>query len=119
MQSKDHIKVFFVYARRDKHYLEKLQVHLSPLKNNGTIRTWYDGDILAGAEWDKKIKENLSTADIVLLLVTANFLHSHYIQTEELNEAMARHRAGEAILDFGRIIGEFSGHPKQDILPVR
>ena len=90
------ITVFFSYSHQDEEWLEKLRPHLASLKRQGLIKTWSDRDISAGSEWAKAIDQNLESADIILLLVSANFLASDYCWDIELNRAIARHEAGEA-----------------------
>jgi hypothetical protein len=90
------MRLFYSYAHEDEELRKKLEKHLSPLRNQGAIDDWWDGDITAGAEWDAEIKERLNTADIILLLVSADFLSSDYIWRVEIEKAMQRHQAGEA-----------------------
>lgn len=60
------------------------------------IKAWHDREISAGTEWANAIDENLNAADVILLLVSANFLASDYCYDIELKRAMERHEAGEA-----------------------
>src|SRR5713226_2599017 len=99
------IKIFFCYAHEDEALLEKLKVHLTPLQRQGFINTWHDRDITAGAEWEQEIKENLNSAQIILLLVSPAFISSDYCYTIELQRAKERHERKEArvipvILDY-------------------
>ena len=90
------IEVFFSYAHEDEKLRDELAKHLSLLEEQGFIKAWYDRDISAGTEWDTKINEHLNTADLILLLVSADFLASKYIRSVELRRAMERHEAKEA-----------------------
>ncbi|HEY0734282.1 MAG TPA: FxSxx-COOH system tetratricopeptide repeat protein [Herpetosiphonaceae bacterium] len=90
------IKVFISYAHEDKKLRDNLDDHLANLKHQGIIETWYDGEIIAGQEWEPAILEQLDTADIILLLISAKFLASEYINSVEMKQAMQRHEAGEA-----------------------
>ena len=89
-------KIFFSYSKHDRQFLEELQVHMSLLRRNGKIQPWNDHDILPGEEWDEKIRQELGSADVILLLISANFLATDYIWEVELEKAMARHEKGEA-----------------------
>ncbi len=75
---------------------EKLETHLSLLKDLGVIADWHDRRIAAGTEWDGVINENLDRAGIILLLVSADFLASRYCRDVEVARAMERHEAGTA-----------------------
>ena len=51
---------------------------------------WHDGDILPGEDWEKKIKANLKTSQLVLVLVSVNCLNSDFIEGEELETAVSQ-----------------------------
>lgn len=91
-------KIFFSYSKSDRPYLEQLLKHLAPLKQNNNIQTWNDADILAGAEWDAQIQKELREADIILLLVSADFLATPYIQSEEIQKALERQKRKDAVV---------------------
>lgn len=90
------VNVFFSYSHKDEALRDKLSEHLSLLKRNQVIQDWYDRQIVAGTEWADEIDQNLNTADIILLLISASFLASEYCWSNELKTAMQRHEAGEA-----------------------
>jgi TIR domain len=50
----------------------------------------------AGEEWKGQIDRQLAEADIILLLVSADFIASDYCWGEEMTKALARHQLGEA-----------------------
>lgn len=84
-------KVFVSYARVDEAYRVRLNVHLAPLVREGLIDLWSDRAIAAGSDWERDIEHELATADIVLLLVTPDFVASVYCFEKELTEAIRRH----------------------------
>lgn len=90
------IKIFFCYAHEDEKLLEKLIKQLKPLQRKGLIDLWYDGDISAGTEWEPAIGERLNTAEIILLLVSSDFMNSDYCYGIEMLQALERHERGEA-----------------------
>jgi hypothetical protein len=90
------VEVFFSYSHKDEPFREQLETHLSMLKRQGLIKPWHDRMITAGDEWKGQIDDNLNAADIVLLLVTANFLASDYCYDIEMTRAIERHEIGEA-----------------------
>ena len=89
-------RIFISYAREDEDFREKLEKQLAILRRQGLIETWHDRRIGAGTEWAGAIDRELEAADIVLLLVSADFLASDYIYDIELKRAMERHEAGTA-----------------------
>jgi hypothetical protein len=90
------IDVFYSYAHLDERLRTELDKHLSLLKRQGVIADWHDRRISAGTEWAGAIDAHLQHAQIILLLVSADFLASNYCYDVELQCAMARHEAGEA-----------------------
>lgn len=89
-------KLFFSYSHADEQLRDTLEKHLSALKRQGLIDTWHDRRILAGDELDHAIEQSLEEADVILLLVSADFLASAYCYDVEMQRAVERHNAGEA-----------------------
>lgn len=89
-------RVFISYSHKDEELKNRLEVHLAPLKRSGAIDAWHDRRIVAGDEFTDEIDENLERADIVLLLISPDFLNSKYCYDIELRRAMERHDAGDA-----------------------
>lgn len=88
------IKVFFSYAHEDDVLRQELSNHLSALRREGVIAEWYDREIIAGHELTQEIIQQLQTADMILLLVSSDFLASNFCWHEEVTRAIARHDAG-------------------------
>ena len=94
----NNINVFISYSHADEQYKLTLEKHLSLLKRNNIIQTWNDRKIVAGEDWDKKIKIELENSQIILLLVSVDFLDSNYCYEVEIKRAIEKHEKGEAIL---------------------
>ena len=92
------IEVFFSYSHKDEVLRDELVKHLSILRRQGMITAWHDRKITAGHEWAGAIDEHLNTAQVILLLISADFLASDYCYDLELRRVMARHDAGEALV---------------------
>lgn len=95
-QPKDAVRVFYSYSHKDEKLRDLLETHLALLKRRKVISGWHDRRIGAGDEWAGQIDEHMKSADIILLLVSANFIASKYCYDIELKLAMKRHRAREA-----------------------
>jgi hypothetical protein len=89
-------KLFFSYCHADEALRDRLEVHLSLMKNQGLIETWHDRGISAGSNIDSTIDQNLESADVILLLVSADFLASRYCYSIEMNRALEREAEGTA-----------------------
>lgn len=90
------LDLFYSYAHEDEALRNELAGHLKILERRGVIRSWVDRDIVPGQKWDHEIKEALLGADIVLLLVSVDFINSDYIWGKELATAMQLHQEGKA-----------------------
>lgn len=90
------IKVFFSYSHKDEKLRDELEKHLIMLKRKGIISTWHDRKIDAGEILDTEIDDNIKTADIILLLISVDFLASNYCYEIEMNIALERDSRNEA-----------------------
>jgi tetratricopeptide (TPR) repeat protein len=77
---------------------DKVRKHLGFLTREGKIEYWYDSKIKAGEEWHGEIDTRLDSADIILLLISADFIDSDFCYGVEMKRAMERHDAGEAVV---------------------
>lgn len=90
--------VFFSYCHADEALRDQLEKQLSMLKRQGVIETWHDRRIGAGQEIDAAIDDHINSDEIILLLVSPDFIASDYCYNIEMTRAMERHGAGEAIV---------------------
>ena len=94
----DAYEIFYSYSHKDEDLRAELDRHLAILQHQGVIKGWDFREITAGAEWKEQIDSHLSTASIILLLISADFLASDYCYDIEMKRAMARHDAREALV---------------------
>ncbi|MEM9275798.1 MAG: toll/interleukin-1 receptor domain-containing protein [Cyanobacteria bacterium P01_F01_bin.143] len=92
------IEIFFSYAHQDEELRDELAKHLKLLQRQGIISTWYDRDINVGTDWAEAIDTHLNSAQIILLLISPDFMASDYCFDLEMRRAMERHEAGEAVV---------------------
>src|SRR5947199_5552183 len=85
------VKIFFSYAHEDETLLGKLQTFLKPLEFQGVIDGWDDHDLRAGDDWKFKIKEHMGAAQIILLLISLDFLGSAYCYYVEIPLAVEQY----------------------------
>lgn len=89
------LKVFVSYSHVDEKFKVALLHHLKPLERMSLITAWHDRKLQAGDAWGDEINKNLEEADIVLLLVSIDFINSQYCYDVELDRALERHAEGE------------------------
>ena len=94
--TRDALNIFYIYSRKDEVLRDELETHLKLLQRQGFINQWSDRQIKAGSDWNKEIDRNLEEADIILLLISADFIASDYAYDIEMERALERHMAGEA-----------------------
>lgn len=90
--------VFFSYSHADEQLRDQIEKQLSLLKRQGIVETWHDRRIGAGENIHEAIDRNISSAEIILLLVSPDFIDSDYCYEKEMHSAMQRHQAGQAIV---------------------
>ncbi|WP_407467074.1 toll/interleukin-1 receptor domain-containing protein [Xanthomonas campestris] len=88
--------VFFLIATQTRRLRDQLEKQLAMLKRQGIIETWHDRRIIAGQEIDKTIDEHINSDDIILLLVSPDFIASDYCYEKEMARALERHESGDA-----------------------
>lgn len=77
-------RVFLSYSREDRRWLERLQVHLQPLMRDSLVDVWDDSRIQPGDEWRVEIRKAIEAASVAVLLISADFLASEFVASEEL-----------------------------------
>ncbi len=93
---REPIDVFLSYSHVDEALCNELATHLAVLIWNRDIRVWHDRQIGAGEDWRGAIDERLEAAQVVLLLVSSDFLASRYCWDVEMKRALERHHARQA-----------------------
>lgn len=88
-------RVFYSYSHKDSDLRERLATYLAPLKQQQKISEWHDRKIEPGSNWDTEIDAQLNSADLILLLVSADFLASEYCFGAEVEKALVRLKRGE------------------------
>jgi O-acetyl-ADP-ribose deacetylase (regulator of RNase III) len=92
------VSVFISYSHADERWRKELGKHLSVLERQGLIATWHDRMIGAGTEWAGAIDSHLNEARVILLLISADFIHSNYCYDVEMTRALERHRERSALV---------------------
>src|SRR6266702_8721801 len=90
------VEIFYSYSHKDQPLRDQLETQLSLLQRQGLISSWHDRKIGAGEQWAGQIDQHLQTADIILLLISPDFMASDYCYDTEMGQALQRQTAGQA-----------------------
>jgi ubiquinone/menaquinone biosynthesis C-methylase UbiE len=95
----DRTKLFISYSEKDKPWLERLLVFLKPLERDGLIERWDEARLGVGVRGRDELRRAVAAARVVVLLVSADFLASDFIEKEVLPPLLAEAEAqGAAVL---------------------
>lgn len=95
---KRKIRVFYSYAHEDEKFVRELEKQLGVLKRIGVITTWHDRKINPGDLWEEKISKHLESSQIILLMVSSDFVASDYCWDEEMVKALQLHELQKAVV---------------------
>jgi len=99
------LKVFISYSRKDIALKDKLLEQLRVLERSHGVEVWTDADIPPGAKRQEEIERAMGTTDVALLLVSASFLASEFVNKTELPELLKR-RASNGLIVIPVIMKE-------------
>lgn len=85
--------VFISYAHEDSKWLDRLKVHFRPLVRRAQLDLWDDSRIGPGEAWHTEISKAIARASVAIPMVSADFLASDFIASNELPPLL--HRAAE------------------------
>ncbi len=89
------IHIFYSYVSEDEELKDALEKHLARLRKTGVITDWHPGKITAGLNRAKEIEKHLKAAQIILLLISANYIASDDFD-DIVAQSMKRLNAGNA-----------------------
>jgi len=92
------LKLFISYSHKDTDLKTRLQSHLNVLAREHDISIWTDLQINAGDEWDPAIMNNLESSQIIVLLLSVDFLNSKFCMARELESALDLHDSKRSLV---------------------
>ena len=91
-------KVFISYSHADRRFLDRLHVFLKPLELSDRVDWWDDTRLKPGDDWRKMIKDAIDTAQVAILMLSADFLASDFIDHDELPPLIEAAAAEHAVI---------------------
>jgi TIR domain len=98
MPAQKPVSLFFCYAPEDEALRKELEKHLALLQRQEYITSWSSGRIGPGADRRAEIARHMTEAQVILLLVSVDFLASDDLYDVELDRALARRAEGAHVL---------------------
>lgn len=92
------LSLFISYSHRDELYRDELCGALTAYERKKEVEVWDDIRIEPGQKWEAEILEKLEQADIIVLLLSNDFIKSDYCVQKEMRRALERDRAGECAI---------------------
>jgi hypothetical protein len=89
------VTLFISYSHRDARFRRELETHLALLQHQGVLDVWHDRRILPGQEWATEIDARLDGAQLVLFLVSPDFVASKYCYGFEMKRVLDVERTGK------------------------
>ena len=92
------VRAFLSYAHEDHAWRDRLLKHIGRLEHTNQLVAFDDRQLKSGERWDERIKRELDAADIIIVLISPDFVGSRYCSVEELLRAIEREKEGRAEL---------------------
>ena len=90
------LTVFVSYSHHDEDLRAELVKQLANLQRQGRLQAWYDRVIEAGTDWNHEIERQLRSAQVILLLISPDFIASNFCYEREMQLALERHQQNQA-----------------------
>ena len=87
---------FLCNVPEDEELREQLEKHLKTLEREGMIKSWHEGLVMPGQEEESEIAYHLDKANVILLLVSSDFIASDEVYENKIKEAREKYESGQA-----------------------
>ena len=91
-------RLFISYSHADEAIKDELIKHISPLKRLNLISEWHDRKISAGDQWREEISNKIEESEIIVLIVSIDFINSQYCYDIEMERALERQSLSECVV---------------------
>jgi internalin A len=93
-------KIFISYSSKNTDFMKRFVTHLEPLRRNGLIDLWHDRMIEPGTKWNDSIRKEIELSDVVIFLLSPDFIATNYIFEVEIPQALLQFKAKKSKLFF-------------------
>ncbi|HEV2661069.1 MAG TPA: TIR domain-containing protein, partial [Ktedonobacteraceae bacterium] len=88
-------RIFLAFTSEDSSFHKDLVTQLASLRQGGIIDNWHEYEIPVAENWQQAQNERLAQADIILLLISSDFIASDYYSVL-IKQALKRDATGKA-----------------------
>lgn len=97
-QSDKELSLFISYSHKDELFRDELCAALTPYERTSELKLWQDTVIVPGHKWEAEILRKLEEADLVVMLLSNDFIKSDYCMVQEYEVARRRDAVGECAI---------------------
>jgi len=90
--------IFIMYSNKDIEYAREIYHHLNILERNKLCHIWFDEKLFPGDEWQKEIINRINDSDIILILLSPNFIKSNYCYNKEMSLALNLNNKNQIVI---------------------
>lgn len=103
---------------RDQRLRADLEMSLTPLCQLGLMTVWHDGMLRGGISWEREVADHLAAAEIILLLLSPQFLASPFCHAQ-MQQALDRRQEGALVIPvYLRPIPGWEDFPFGELTPL-
>jgi internalin A len=90
-------KLFISYSSKNSAFIRRFITHLQILKSTGILDPWYDRMIEPGTRWDDSIREEMNQSDLIVFMLSPDFLATDYVMKVEVPLALEKFGPGRKL----------------------
>lgn len=94
----DRPLVFISYSNKDEKWKERLRLYLKPAEQSGRISVWDYQLVEPSGQWNAHLQGAIKKARVAVLLISADYLASEWVTTQEAPQLLKRHEHENLLL---------------------
>ncbi|MCQ8127747.1 COR domain-containing protein [Methylomonas rivi] len=94
------LKIFISYSHAQRDYVSIFKADFDQYINSPELyaKVFADQEIPIGTDWDNFLQSKVANCDVMILLVSQEFMNSQYIQEKEFGAALERLKSDNSLL---------------------
>ncbi len=107
------VKIFISYAKEDRELMHDLRKHLHILEEKYPVTVWDEDNVLPGNELEQNLNQAMQKADVILLLISIDFLTTESCYQKQLSEALRLNKQNKI-----KVVSVLLRHCNWELTPV-